>query len=180
MSRLAKKPVAIPDGVSLKKEADFWIFKGPKGELRKSFSSDVEIKQENNILLLSGKGEDKNKKATLGTAASIIKSAITGVKEGYEKRLEVDGVGFKAQLDGVNLVLSLGFTHKVSISPPKDIVFKVEKNAITVGGIDKELVGQVAAKIRSKKFPEPYKGKGIHYFGEVIRRKAGKKAVSSA
>ena len=170
----------MPESVSLKIENGSLIFKGPKGEVRKNLPGEVEVKNENGSLFLSGKGEGKNKKADLGTAAALIKSAIAGVKDGYEKKLELEGVGYKVQQDGANLVLSLGFTHKINIVPPKDISFKVEKNVITVSGIDKELVGQVSAEIRDKKLPEPYKGKGIHYTGEVIRRKAGKKAVSSA
>jgi large subunit ribosomal protein L6 len=105
---------------------------------------------------------------------------IKGVKEGYEKKLEIEGVGYKARLEGNDLILEVGFSHPVKISPPEGIKFEVEKNIITVSGIDKELVGQVAAKIRKVRSPEPYKGKGIRYLGEIIRRKAGKKAVGVA
>ena len=180
MSRLAKKPINIPAEVKASQEGESWVFKGPKGELKKTFSDKIFIKMENNALLLSLAGENKTNKAVLGTVAALIKSAIFGVKNGYEKKLEMEGVGYKVQLDGTNLILSLGFTHKVIVGAPKNISFKVEKNAIYISGADKELVGQVAAEIRGKKLPEPYKGKGIHYFGEVIRRKAGKKAVSTA
>lgn len=181
MSRLAKKPIAIPAGVSVNQDNNFWIFKGPKGELRKSFSESIAVEAAAETVKVSLKktgGKDSN--AILGTAASLLKNYLKGVSEGFEKRLEIEGVGYKAQLEGDSLVLSLGFTHPVKIPAPAGITFKVEKNRITVDGADKEGVGQAAAEIRSKKPPEPYKGKGIHYVGEIIRRKAGKKAVSAA
>lgn len=180
MSRLAKKPIVIPSDVKITQSGRDLVFKGPKGEVKRHIPESVVIKLDDSTLQLTSKGGDKSKKALLGTAAAHSKAAILGVKDGYEKKLEIEGVGYKAQLDGQNLVLSLGFTHKVTVLPPKNISFKVEKNTITVTGIDKEEVGRISAEIRAKKPPEPYKGKGIHYMGEVIRRKAGKKAVSSA
>ncbi|KKT41406.1 MAG: 50S ribosomal protein L6 [Candidatus Giovannonibacteria bacterium GW2011_GWA2_44_13b] len=180
MSRLAKKPIIIPADVKVTQSGRNLVFHGPKGEVKRHFPESVVIKLEDASLQLTSKGEGKNNKALLGTAAAHSRAAIQGVREGYEKKLEVEGVGYKAQLDGQNLVFSLGFTHKVVVQPPKNITFKVEKNTITVTGIDKEEVGRISAEIRTKKPPEPYKGKGIHYLGEVIRRKAGKKAVSSA
>ena len=130
---------------------------------------------------ISSKNSDaKNRKAMLGTSASLFKNYLKGVSEGFEKKLEMEGVGYKVQLEGGALSLSLGFTHPVKILAPDGIIFKVEKNQITISGADKEQVGRVAAEIRAKKPPEPYKGKGIHYIGEIIRRKAGKKAVSAA
>ena len=180
MSRLAKKPILIPADVKVAQVGRDLIFKGPKGEVRRHFPENIVIRLENTLLQLTSKGGGKNNKALLGTAAAHSKAAMIGVKDGYEKKLELDGVGYKVQLDGQKLVLSLGLTHKVIIEPSKTIVFKVEKNAITVSGVDKEEVGRVSAEIRMKKPPEPYKGKGIHYLGEIIRRKAGKKAVSAA
>ena len=180
MSRLAKKPILIPADVKVAQVGRDLIFKGPKGEVRRHFPENIVIRLENTLLQLTSKGGGKNNKALLGTAADHSRAAMLGVKDGYEKKLELDGVGYKVQLDGQKLVLSLGFTHKVIIEPSKTIVFKVEKNAITVSGVDKEEVGRVSAEIRMKKPPEPYKGKGIHYLGEIIRRKAGKKAVSAA
>ena len=116
----------------------------------------------------------------LGTTAALFKNCIEGVQNGFEKKLEIEGVGYRAQIDGKDLVLSLGFSHPVKIQAPEGITFKVEKNTIIINGVDKEQTGRVAAQIRAEKKPEPYKGKGIHYQGEIIRRKAGKKAVAAA
>ena len=181
MSRLAKKPITLPTGISVKKEGDFWIFKGPKGELKKSFSGYVNIEEKPEGFLVSLKSHaPKDAYAILGTVAALFRSCIAGVKDGFEKKLEIEGIGYRAQLDGNDLVLSLGFTHPVRVSASEGILFKLEKNIIIVSGADKEKVGSMAAEIRSQKPPEPYKGKGIHYQGEVIRRKAGKKAVAAA
>lgn len=180
MSRLAKKPINIPAEVKIAAQGSTLVFRGPKGELKKTFPDSIAFTIEGQTLLVALKKTEKKTNPALGSTASHIKNAIAGVKDGFEKKLEVEGVGYKAQMEGSNLVLSLGFTHKVVVEPTKDIAFRVEKNAIFVTGIDKEEVGRIAAEIRSKKIPEPYKGKGIHYLGEVIRRKAGKKAVSSA
>lgn len=181
MSRLAKKSIKLPEGVFVSADADFMLFKGPKGELKKRFPEHIEIKEEGGEFKISLKANSpKEFYPALGTAASIFKGAISGVKDGYEKRLEIEGVGYKAQLDGKDLSLSLGFTRPIKIHAPDGVAFKVEKNAIVVSGADKERVGEVAATIRAQKPPEPYKGKGIRYVGEIIRRKAGKKAVAAA
>ncbi len=181
MSRLAKKPITPPAGVSVKKESGFWIFNGPKGELKKSFSDCVNIEERDGTFMISLKNDSiKDAYAMLGTTTALFKNCIVGVAEGFEKKLEIEGVGYRAQMDGKDLVLSLGFSHPVKIPAPDGITFKVEKNVITINGVDKEQTGRVAAQIRAEKKPEPYKGKGIHYLGEVIRRKAGKKAVSTA
>ncbi|QQG42964.1 MAG: 50S ribosomal protein L6 [Candidatus Giovannonibacteria bacterium] len=181
MSRLAKKSIKIPEGVSVNRAGDFWLFNGPKGELKKRFPDYVDIKDAGGEFKISLKeNSPKEFYPVLGTAASIFKSAILGVKDGYEKKLEIEGVGYKAQLDGKDLSLSLGFTHPVKIPAPEGVAFKIEKNMIVVSGADKEKVGEAAANIRAQKRPEPYKGKGIHYAGEIIRRKAGKKAVAAA
>lgn len=180
MSRLAKKPITILQGVTLKKEGGFYVFKGPKGEIKKIFSSYVDIVEKDGAVLVSLKASaHADAYALLGTSFSIVKNCLFGVSNGFEKRLEIEGIGYKAQIDGNNLSLSLGFTHPVKIQAPEGIIFKVEKNVIVVSGADKEKVGQISAEIRNKKPPEPYKGKGIHYLGEVIRRKAGKKAVAA-
>lgn len=180
MSRLAKKAIEIPAEVSVKPEGNFWIFKGPKGEVKKNIPSYIGVEEKDDEIWVSLKSKSKDTYAMLGTSAALIKNCIKGVTEGFEKKLEIDGIGYKAQLDGGGLVLSLGFTHPVKVSAAPGISFKVDKNIITVGGSDKEMVGRVAAEIRAHKPPEPYKGKGIHYVGEVIRRKAGKKAVAAA
>ena len=179
MSRLAKRSIQIPMGVSISKENNIWIFRGPKGESNVPANEKISIEQKEGTVSVI-KNTNVGTSALIGTMASLVKNAIKGVTEGYEKKLELEGIGYKAQLDGGMLVLSLGFTHPVKIEPKKGITFKVEKNLITVSGSDKQLVGQMAAEIRGKKPPEPYKGKGIHYLGEVIRRKAGKKAVGTA
>lgn len=179
MSRLAKRPIQIPLGVSISEESNFWIFRGPKGETRVPANEKISIEQKEGAVSVV-KNTNIGTSALLGTMASLVKNAIKGVTEGYEKKLELEGIGYRVQLEGGALVLSLGFTHPVKIEPKKGIAFKVEKNLITVSGSDKEIVGQMAAEIRGKKPPEPYKGKGIHYLGEVIRRKAGKKAVGTA
>ncbi|MBI2021059.1 50S ribosomal protein L6 [Candidatus Giovannonibacteria bacterium] len=180
MSRLAKKPIKIPEGVKIAKEGELWIFRGTKGEVQKILPENIQIETSEDGLILSIKKHTKDDKAVLGTSAALIKNAISGVSNVFEKKLEIEGVGFRAQADGDTLVLSLGFTHQVRIKMPEGISFKIEKNVLTVSGVDKEKVGKIAAEIRSKKPPEPYKGKGIHYLGEVIKRKAGKKAVASA
>lgn len=181
MSRLAKKPFLIPAGVSVVKQGEFYVFKGPKGEIKKTFSSIINVELIGERARLSLKNQNpKNATALLGTSAALFKNYLKGVSDGFEKKLEIEGVGYKVQAEGSGLVLSLGFTHPIKIQASDGIVFKVEKNQITVSGIDKEKVGCVAAEIRAKKPPEPYKGKGIHYIGEIIRRKAGKKAVAAA
>lgn len=184
MSRLAKKSLPMPRGVTMTHEGSSWIFRGPKGEVRQELPSIITIKQENNELqvLLSAHGSMRNTwhRAMIGTAAALMRNAMLGVSAGFSKKLELEGIGYKVQLDGKDVVLSLGFTHPVRVSAPPGISFVVEKNTITVEGADRALVGRVASIIRAHAPPEPYKGKGIRYAGEVIRRKAGKKAVGAA
>ncbi len=180
MSRLAKKPIQIPQGVTVQREGGLWVFKGPKGEVRKSFSALVSITEGDGALSITLAGNKRGLAlAILGTTAALVKNALLGVSAGFEKKLEIEGIGYKVQPDGAGLTFALGFSHPVKFSAPAGVVFKVEKNLITVSGADKEQVGKVAADIRALKEPEPYKGKGIHYVGEVIRRKAGKKAVGT-
>ena len=181
MSRLAKKPIILPKNVSFSLGSGNATLNGPKGETKFFVHENIEIKQQGDELLVVSKASNqKNTKALLGTTFSLLKNSVKGVRDGFEKKLEIEGIGYKAQLEGDTLLLSLGFTHPVKIKAPKGISFKVEKNVKTVSGVDKESVGQTASTIRSKKPPEPYKGKGIHYVGEVIRKKAGKKAVGTA
>ncbi len=180
MSRLAKKPIKAPTGVSIDYLGGFLNVKGPKGEIKKELPPQISIEEKDGGLMVVLKSSNKNDQPFLGTYAALLKNLIKGVTEGFEKKLEIEGVGYRVQMDGQNLSLSLGFTHPVKIEAPKGITFKVEKNSIFINGADKEQVGRVSAEIRAKRPPEPYKGKGIHYFGEVIRRKAGKKATSTA
>ena len=170
----------IPDGVTTTvKDGDFSV-KGPRGELKLTIPDMFKISLENDQLTIVPQKNNKRTSALWGTTRALVANLIQGVAQGYEKKLELEGVGYSVALDGKNLVFKLGFSHPVKVACPEGIQFTVEKNLITVIGIDKQLVGQTAAVIRSKKKPEPYKGKGIHYLGEVIKRKAGKKVAGSS
>jgi large subunit ribosomal protein L6 len=180
MSRIGKKPISIPEGVEVRIEGNDVAVKGPKGELQKKFRPEVKIEIKDRELSVSLLKEDNSTRALWGTTRAIIFNMVEGVSNGYEKKLEIQGVGYKANMEGDNLNLSVGFSHLVKIKQPEGIKFSIEKNIITISGIDKEAVGQIAAKIREVKKPEPYKGKGIRYVGEYVRRKAGKKVVASS
>lgn len=177
MSRLAKKPIIIPENVETKKENDLLKVKGPLGELVRIFKNDIEISfaNDNKKIILVPKTKSKNIGMLWGTYASHIKNMVEGVTKGFEKKLIIEGIGYKAQTQGNNLVLNLGFSHPIKIEIPKDLKVSVEGNVITIFGTDKEKVGNFTAKVRAFKKPEPYKGKGIRYTDEIIRRKAGKK-----
>jgi len=177
MSRIGKQPIKILDNIDVKIDNNFVIVKGPKGELKEKIHKDVFVQIKDKEILTSLKN-NKNT-AIWGTMRSLIANMIDGVINGVEKKLVYEGVGYRINLEGEKLVMHLGYSHVIEIEAPKGIEFKVEKNTITVSGIDKQLVGQVAANIRAKRKPEPYKGKGIRYDGEIIRRKAGKKAVTT-
>jgi len=179
MSRIGKKPILIPEGVEVKIEGNTIKVKGEKGELQKEVRPEIGIELKEGKIIVLPKIETKQTKTLWGTTRALIANMIKGVKEGYEKKLEIEGLGFKAILEGNDLTLSVGFSHQVKIKTPPGIKISVEKNIITVSGIDKELVGQIASNIRKIKPAEPYKGKGIKYVGEVIRRKAGKKVVTT-
>jgi len=183
MSRIGKQPIIIPDKVDVKIDGNLIMVNGPKGELKRQTHEAIEIKIEDGKILVAPKKEaglkDKKVMALWGLTRALVFNMVKGIVDGYEKKLEIEGIGFKAVSQGEKLVMSLGFSHPVEFAAPKGIGFKVEKNVITISGADKESVGQVAAAIRVLKKPEPYKGKGIHYLGEVIKRKAGKKAVST-
>lgn len=180
MSRIGKKPILIPQGVDVKIDGRDVSVKGPKGELQMKVPFDIKAEIKDGQISVTALKESKSASALWGTIRVLISNMIEGVTKGYEKKLEVQGVGYKANLEGENLVMSLGFSHPVKFEREKDISFSVAKNIITISGPDKERVGQLAAKIRAKKPPEPYKGKGIRYVGEYVRRKAGKKVVASA
>lgn len=179
MSKIGKKPILISENTKATLEGETIIVEGPKGILKKEISPEIEVKIEGGKIFVFPKIKTKKTKALWGTTRQIIFNMIEGVTKGFEKKLEIEGLGYKAYLEGENLILEVGFSHPVKIEKPEGIKFQVEKNIISVSGIDKELVGQMAAKIRAVKEPDPYKGKGIKYFGEVIRRKAGKKAIAT-
>ena len=177
MSRIDKNPIIIPEKTEVSMSSGVVSVKGPKGSLQRAFNSDVSIKIEGKDISFSLTKENKQTKALWGTYASHIKNMVKGVNEGFEKKLILEGVGFKSQVSGNKLVLALGFSHPVEVEVPQGLTVKAEKNVLTIAGIDKELVGSFSAKIRALKKPEPYKGKGFRYFDEVIRRKQGKKSV---
>lgn len=177
MSRLGKKPIPIPENTEVTVEEDFVNVKGPKGELKLAYKPFVNISVENGEVILSPKGENVEHRSLWGTYSSEIKSMIEGVNNPFQKKLIIEGVGYRAEMRGNTIVLNIGFSHSVELEIPEGVSCEVEKNSISISGISKEKVGQFAAIIRSKKKPEPYKGKGIRYEGEVVRRKEGKKAV---
>ena len=176
MSRVGRKVITIPSGVELKQEGNKITVKGPKGQLEREFSPEITVKVENGEINITRPNDLPNIRALHGTTRAVLNNMIVGVNQGFEKKLELVGVGYRVQAAGNGLTLSLGFSHPVEIEPVEGITFKVEGNTkISVEGINKELVGQIAANIRSKRPPEPYKGKGVKYADEQIRRKEGKK-----
>lgn len=178
MSRLSKQPIAIPTGIEVTKNGTLVSIKGPKGELSRNFNDDVVlITVENGTISFAKTVDTVFSRALIGTYASHVKNMIHGVTEGFEKKLVIEGVGFRSEVKGKNLELLLGFSHPVVIEIPEGLSATAEKNVITITGIDKEKTMQFAAQIRAKKKPEPYKGKGIRYEGEIIRRKQGKKSA---
>ena len=176
MSRVGRLPIAIPAGVTVAVSADNVVtVKGPKGELVKAMNTDMNIAVEDNNVVVTRPSEQKHHKALHGLTRALINNMVIGVEKGFEKTLELIGVGYKAQLQGKKLVLNLGFSHTVEVEPLEGVTFEVAApKKVVVKGIDKELVGAAAADIRSWRKPEPYKGKGIKYDNEVIRRKEGK------
>lgn len=177
MSRLGQKGIDIPEKTEVSFDNGVLKVKGPKGELTRSFKDTIEIKLQDGHISLNPKKEDGFSGAMWGTYASHISNMVKGVNEGFEKNLVIEGVGFRAEVKGKNIVLNLGFSHQIEKEIPEGLEVAVEKEKISVKGIDKELVGQFTAEIRALKKPEPYKGKGIRYSDEVVRRKQGKKAV---
>ena len=178
MSRVGKLPIALPDGVSVTIEGNLVTAKGPKGEMSVEIHPDMELKLEDGVLTVHRPTESKEHRSIHGLSRALVNNIVEGVSKGFEKRLEVVGVGYRAEMKGRNLLLSVGFSHQVLMVPPEGIELSVEgNNIIVVKGIDKVLVGQVAANIRAVRPPEPYKGKGIRYVDEVVRKKAGKTAA---
>ena len=183
MSRIGKQPITIPSGVEIQVKDGMVSVKGPKGTLKFTPHPRMTIKIEDKILSVERKSEENLDRGLHGLTRTLIANMIEGVTKGYAKKLDIQGVGFRATMQGKNLSLTLGFSHSVSFDAPEGITFEIDKekkNFVTVSGIDKALVGQVASNLRGLRPPEPYKGKGIRYFGEVIRRKAGKAATAAA
>ena len=175
MSRIGKKPVVIPAGVTVTiAEGNVVTVKGPKGELTNTFNSDMILNLEGNVLTVSRPTDEANHRALHGLTRTLIANMVEGVEKGYSKVLEVNGVGYRADKKGNQLVMRLGYSHEVIVDEIPGISISVEGNKITISGIDKQVVGQFAAEVRGKRPPEPYKGKGIKYTDEVIRRKVGK------
>lgn len=179
MSRVGKKLILIPERVEVKTEGHKVTIKGPKGELFYEIHPEIKVEiKEGKISVLPSR-KTKKTKSFWGLTRTLLANMIQGVTDGYEKKLAIEGLGYKASLEGKDLVVRVGFTHPVIVKVPEGINFSVEKNIITISGINKELVGQISAKIRKIRPPEPYKGKGIRYLGEIVRRKVGKRAMTT-
>jgi len=178
MSRVGRSPIPIPSGVDVTLGASRITVKGPKGSLERTLPPDITIRQEGDQLLVERPDDERRHRALHGLARSLVNNMVVGVTDGFHKDLEIVGVGYRATAQGPNrLEMALGFSHPVMVEAPEGVVFEVPTpTRITVRGIDKEAVGQVAADIRKLRKPEPYKGKGVRYAGEVVRRKAGKAA----
>jgi len=177
MSRIGRQPVVVPDGVEITIEPDLVKVKGPKGELEERVSREIGIAQENGEILVTRSTDRGEHRALHGLTRSLIANMVEGVTNGYEKRLEIQGVGYRAQLQGNKLVLALGYSHPIELDAPDGIDFEVpQPTRVVVRGISKQAVGEVAAIIRKQRPPEPYKGKGIRYEGEYVARKVGKRA----
>jgi len=176
VSRIGKQPVPVPDKVQITLKGSNIRVKGPKGELERAFHPDIKIEMVENQLEVTRPTDMRHHRALHGLTRALLNNMVVGVCDGFEKILEVVGVGYRPEMQGSSLKLSLGFSHPVVIDPPANIQFEVEprRKLITIQGIDKEVVGQIAADIRKLRPPEPYKGKGVRYLGEYVRRKAGK------
>lgn len=175
MSRIGKKPITVPEKVDITLDGLFITVKGPKGELSRTLPQGVSLSQSDGLITVSADSDKRKCRERHGLSRTLVANMIEGVSNGYSKQLEIVGVGSRAQLKGKKLVVSAGYSHPVEVIPPEGITFKVESNTnVFISGIDKELVGNEAAKIRAIRPPEPYKGKGIKYAGEHIVRKAGK------
>lgn len=174
MSRIGKQPITIPSGVTITVDEQAVLVKGPKGELSQFMMPGINVKIESDTVTVTRDSDEKEHRSKHGLMRTLVNNMIVGVTQGFEKKLEINGVGFRVALVGTTLKMNLGFSHEVVYQLPEGIQAKVEQNTITISGNSKQLVGQVAAEIRSLKKPEPYKGKGIQYVGERVLRKSGK------
>ena len=175
MSRIGKQPILIPDGVDVTISDLSVLVKGPKGSLDINIHKDINIDLKDNVLVVSRLSDNRNHRSLHGTTRMILMNCVTGVSEGFYKELEIQGVGYQANMNGKRLILTLGFSHEIHFDPPEGIVIEANnRTEVKVSGIDKQLVGEVSAKIRSFRKPEPFKGKGIRYKGEYVRSKQGK------
>lgn len=180
MSKIGKLPVELPQGVKVELVGSDITVNGPKGSLTLSVPKEVSVDVSETEVVVKNLNESKDSRSKWGTVRKLIANMITGVTTGWQKQLELVGTGYRAEIMGSDLNLIVGYSHPVKISAPNGVTFKVEKNVITVDGFDRQVVGQVAAKIREVRKPEPYKGKGIKYTTEIVRRKAGKAAKAAA
>jgi large subunit ribosomal protein L6 len=175
MSRIGRLPITVPSGVDVTIDGRNVTVTGPKGSLSRSLHPDMTVSREEGTIVVTRPTEQKTHKQLQGLTRTLVNNMVVGVTDGYRKGLEITGVGYRAALNGKKLTLNLGYSHPIEIDPPEGITFEVENpTRLAVVGIDKELVGQIAAKVRATRKPEPYKGKGVRYAGEYIRRKAGK------
>lgn len=175
MSRIGKLPITVPSKVTVTIDGHFVAVKGPKGELSRILSHEVTVEQEGDTLLVKRRNESRPARQMHGLSRTLVANMVEGVSQGFQRRLEIQGVGYRAQVQGRTLTLNVGYSHPVIIEPPDGVTIAVETNTnVIVSGFNKEEVGNTAAKIRAVRPPEPYKGKGIRYAGEVVRRKAGK------
>ncbi|MBW4567597.1 MAG: 50S ribosomal protein L6 [Tolypothrix carrinoi HA7290-LM1] len=175
MSRIGKRPITVPAKVQITVDGTLVVVKGPKGELSRDLPTNVIVSQEGEILQVNRRDDSRTSRQLHGLCRTLVANMVEGVSTGFQRRLEIQGVGYRAQVQGRNLILNMGYSHQIQIAPPEGIQFAVEGTTnVIVSGYDKEIVGNTAAKIREVRRPEPYKGKGIRYAGEVVRRKAGK------
>lgn len=175
MSRIGKRSISIPGKVTVTINGQSIAVKGPKGELSRVLPDGVAVTQEGDTLVVARKDDSRTARERHGLCRTLVANMVEGVSQGFQKRLEIQGVGYRAQVQGRTLTLNMGYSHPVQIEPPEGVQFAVENNTnVMISGIDKEVVGNTAAKIRAVRPPEPYKGKGIRYAGELVRRKAGK------
>ena len=175
MSRIGRLPLKVPQGVDVKIDGSTVKIKGPKGELTQTFHPDVAVKREDGTIVVSRKDDEKSTRALHGLTRSLLANMVEGVTAGYSRDLEINGTGFRAVIQGKKLTLNLGFSHPIEINPPSGITFAAETpQKLKISGIDKQAVGEMAAKIRGLRVPDPYKHKGVKYAGEILRKKAGK------